>query len=335
MTLLGLDTASPQAGIDYTLARSKGYIASPYVKVGGDNVPRYIAPHYTEQVDAARRAGYAGVGHYWVPSSAKDATDAADYMVDHLRDFDRQHDFIVLDNEDLDGASRYGDLAAATFLSRVGQKLNIGGPQLKAYLGLAVARSNTWNNLVATGCDFIIAAYGYQPFGYDLAGKLPVNRNGGHQFSSSSFIGSVKVDVDAWQEWAFAYPIVEPAILPAIAPQVIPPSPIVPAGIVHSGATWNFWLPSSDLQLRIQRDLSRRSRYSGKLDGAWGTLSIEGIQTTIRNVGYTGAIDGVPGPETCHFVQLYAQKFGSYGGPIDGLLGPVSWTCFAVGLERP
>ncbi len=101
------------------------------------------------------------------------------------------------------------------------------------------------------------------------------------------------------------------------------------------GQTWEWTVPDSAMQRRIQAALKARGRYSGPVDGAWGPLSIKGIQTTIKNVGYAGAVDGVPGPATCHYVQVYAHEFGDYDGPQDSKLGPVTWANFALGLERP
>lgn len=101
------------------------------------------------------------------------------------------------------------------------------------------------------------------------------------------------------------------------------------------GAEWAFNLPTADVQQRIQAALAARGRYSGPIDGEWGINSIKGIQTTIANVGYDGAIDGVPGRNTCHYVQVYAQRFGDYAGPVDSILGTNTWNGFALGLERP
>lgn len=112
------------------------------------------------------------------------------------------------------------------------------------------------------------------------------------------------------------------------------PDGVAPTPTPTPVADWDFGQRFAD-QARIQRALKARGRYSGPVDGAWGPNSIRGIQTTLRNVGYTGAIDGVPGPATCEFVQRYAARFGGYRGPIDRKLGPASWTGFAIGLEKP
>ncbi|MBC7589672.1 MAG: N-acetylmuramoyl-L-alanine amidase, partial [Salinibacterium sp.] len=115
---------------------------------------------------------------------------------------------------------------------------------------------------------------------------------------------------------------------------VAAPIVAVPASVPFH-KDWEFWVPNKALQLRIQQALAARGRYAGLKDGDWGKLSIMGIQLTIRNVGYTGEIDGIPGPMTCFYVQVYAKRFGDYPLAPDQLLGPNSWANFALGLERP
>ncbi|MGL5817680.1 MAG: M23 family metallopeptidase [Phycicoccus sp.] len=103
-----------------------------------------------------------------------------------------------------------------------------------------------------------------------------------------------------------------------------------------SGEHSCFNRPDTAAQKRIQAALQERDRYDGPVDGAWGVNSIKGIQTTIKNVGYEGDVDGEPGPNTCHYVQVYASEHGDYPAHlIDGILGPNSWANFALGLERP
>jgi hypothetical protein len=102
--------------------------------------------------------------------------------------------------------------------------------------------------------------------------------------------------------------------------------------VYQSGSNFEFWVPGSGTQKDVQQGLANRGRYSGPIDGAWGTASVKGIQETIQNVGYTGPIDGVAGERTAHYVQVYAQKFGGYKGPIDSFLGQKSWDGFAYGL---
>lgn len=118
------------------------------------------------------------------------------------------------------------------------------------------------------------------------------------------------------------------------APTYTPSAPAyIPAPAPVQG--WDFWRPDKETQRRIQQLLKNRRRYAGRVDGVWGTLSIAAIQLTLRNVGYTGALDGIPGPMTCYYVQVYAQRFGDYQGSVDKLLGKYSWIGFELGLFRP
>ncbi|WP_165384955.1 GH25 family lysozyme [Cryobacterium sp. SO1] len=318
---LGIDTGTSQRNLDFGLARSQGY-ESCYVKLGGDNVTRYVAPHYIAQVDNARAAGMR-VGHYWVPSDAQDPAGAANYFVDHLRGWTGS-DFIVLDNESLDGKRHYSDQAAAVFIDTVRARLGIGGRQVKCYLGLSIERSNDWPALLGTGCDFIIAAYGYTPFTYDLVGKIPADRNGGHQYSSSANIGGVTIDVNSWRDWAFDYAGSSPA-----APTAAPASP---------AASWSYWEPNgTGVAKRVQLALKARGRYDGRCDDQFGELTRKGVQITL-NVShrFDGPVDGVIEGGGCRGVQQYAHDFGDYPAElIDARLGINSWTNFALGLERP
>lgn len=85
----------------------------------------------------------------------------------------------------------------------------------------------------------------------------------------------------------------------------------------------------------MQAGLKAKGRYTGPIDGVLGLNGFKGIQTTLRNVGYMGPIDGLIEGEGCRLIQLYATRFGGYTGPIDSVLGPNSWSGFALGLERP
>jgi hypothetical protein len=98
---------------------------------------------------------------------------------------------------------------------------------------------------------------------------------------------------------------------------------------------WEFKLPSKATQVRIQRALGRRGRYTGPLDGKMQTESLKGVQKTLAvGVGYEGPIDGKIEELGCELIQKYAKKFGSYSGPVDKKLGEQSWIGFALGLER-
>lgn len=198
---LGIDVGTSQRNLIFTTARSLGY-TSCYVKLGGDNIPRYVAPYYVALVDRARNVGMR-VGHYWVPNTLKDPVGAADFFVNNLRGW-TDLDFAVLDNESLDGARLYTDQQAAHWVNRVRYRLGIPARQVKVYLGLADARAHQWPALMATGCDFIIAAYSYAPFTFTLP-TIPLSRIKGHQFSSSGNIGGVIIDLNSWKPDAFTY----------------------------------------------------------------------------------------------------------------------------------
>jgi hypothetical protein len=196
----GIDTGTSQANLNFGLVKQQGY-SSCYVKLGGDNSGRYVAPWYVSQVDRARGAGLR-VGHYWVPRSGMDPIGAADYFVNNLRGWTAA-DFVVLDNESLDGSQHYSDHDAAVWVRRVQQRLNIGGRQVKVYLALAVARTQGWPECLATGCDFVIAAYSYGAFQYALP-TIPADRNGGHQ-TGGAVIGGIATDTNVWKDNAFDY----------------------------------------------------------------------------------------------------------------------------------
>lgn len=107
-----------------------------------------------------------------------------------------------------------------------------------------------------------------------------------------------------------------------------------PAPTPTPAGAWDLNVGAADWH-RIQAALTARGRYNGPVDGDPGANTFKGVQTTIQNVGYDGPIDGVIEGNGCHFIQVYAQKFGDYAGPIDSILGPNSWAGFALGLERP
>lgn len=99
------------------------------------------------------------------------------------------------------------------------------------------------------------------------------------------------------------------------------------------GGSWEWWLPSSDVQLGVQQQLANRGLYGGALDGDIGPISTTAIQQELANAGYySGAIDGIAGPLTCGALQAYARDRGGYDGPQDAILGPRSWAGFLQGL---
>jgi hypothetical protein len=324
MTQNGIDTGTSQRNLDFGLARRMG-MESNYVKLGGDNSGRYVAPNYISEVDRSRAAGMR-VGHYWVPSSAQDPAGAAEYFVSNLRGW-TPADFVVLDNESLDGVGHYSDDQAAAWVNTVKARLGIGGRQVKVYLGLSVANSTTWDAVLNTGCGIIIAAYSYSPFAYSLR-TIPGNRNEGHQVGGI-VIGGISTDLDVWQDNAFDYAGSTPASSPASVPIS---SPSTSAGIPRS-STEDDGITGPIFNKRLQLWGQRYGGYTGPLDGVMGPNSWSAVQRNLaRESGYTGPIDGVPGQNTWKAVQRWASHYG-YTGPVDGQPGPNTWRAVAKALN--
>ncbi len=113
------------------------------------------------------------------------------------------------------------------------------------------------------------------------------------------------------------------------------PTPEPSTGPAPSGAAgWALNLPDASVQARVQAALKTRGLYGGPIDGALGPNGFKGIQLTLRDVGYTGPVDGVIEGEGCRLIQTYAARFGGYTGPVDRVLGPNSWIGFSKGLEQ-
>jgi murein DD-endopeptidase MepM/ murein hydrolase activator NlpD len=221
--ILAIDTATPQRYLNFAMPIAEGY-THIYVKNGGDNVdPTYESPYYDEQIDKARYMGYKKIGHYWVPNAdPSDADDIdtpvqqADYMIANLRNWNKATDFIVLDNESLDGALRFNDAQTAEFIERVKSRLEIPGIQVMTYSGLNDARTTQWPLTLAAGTNFIIAAYSYPPFGWPEFSSIPAHRIVGHQTGGRIFAAvpgapeaptknGVPTDINTFKDYAFDF----------------------------------------------------------------------------------------------------------------------------------
>lgn len=71
----------------------------------------------------------------------------------------------------------------------------------------------------------------------------------------------------------------------------------------------------------VLQQLARRYGYTGPLDGIPGPLTWVALQSALRGLGYQGPVDGVPGINTYRALQTLAKQ-GGYDGPLDGRLGP-------------
>ncbi|MFF3959092.1 peptidoglycan DD-metalloendopeptidase family protein [Streptomyces sp. NPDC001890] len=87
-------------------------------------------------------------------------------------------------------------------------------------------------------------------------------------------------------------------------------------------------VPGPVMWQRTQNWLRIESGYTGPIDGIPGPNTYAALQRNMRDWGYTGPVDGVPGPNTWAAVQRLAAVHG-YTGPIDGAMGPNSWRGFS------
>lgn len=208
-----IDTGSSQWNLDFGVAYAEGF-HDVYVKMGGDNVDTYVAPWYTRQVDRARAERFGHVGHYWVPDanpadpdSIDTPTEQADFMVDRLHDWRRATDFLVLDNEPLDGAWMFTDAGAAEFIERFKARTGVPGRQCAMYGGWYDLASHPWPLVLATGAMFIVADYraSSQPgFNFPDLPTVPRDRIIGHQTGGRA-IGGVVTDTNVFRDDAFDY----------------------------------------------------------------------------------------------------------------------------------
>jgi hypothetical protein len=75
-------------------------------------------------------------------------------------------------------------------------------------------------------------------------------------------------------------------------------------------ATWKAW-----------QEVLRDHGYTGIIDGIPGRLTWSAVQRSVVAHGYTGPIDGIPGPMTRRAVQKKLTDNGYYTMRIDGIWG--------------
>jgi hypothetical protein len=98
---------------------------------------------------------------------------------------------------------------------------------------------------------------------------------------------------------------------------------------------WEFQAPPAALVTRIQRALGRRGRYSGPANGQFNEKTRVGIQKTLATEGFKGKQDGdLETRNQVQRIQEYAQAHGSFAGEIDRKLTELTWTSFALAVER-
>lgn len=80
-------------------------------------------------------------------------------------------------------------------------------------------------------------------------------------------------------------------------------------------------------QLALQKAMAHENRYSGALDGVFGSASVKGMQQWLKDMGYLQAsyvVDGDPGELYGTALQELARDKGGYTGKIDGLPGDLT-----------
>ncbi|WP_350348009.1 M23 family metallopeptidase [Agromyces sp. G08B096] len=119
------------------------------------------------------------------------------------------------------------------------------------------------------------------------------------------------------------------------------PSSGVLGPIVRSGADWAYRRPQGDLAKRVANALIGKGRLPADYnnDGDPREVFDTAVQVTLNYSGmFRGLEDGVIERGGCYGIQDYAIAFGDYsqhGGVRDGRPEVLSWSCFALGLERP
>lgn len=229
-----IDTASPQAGINFKRVAAAGRKAA-IVKAGGANIlPLYEAPHYREQLDGARAAGLA-VGHYWLVGRG-DIDTHMDHFAAILRKLGPR-DLLMIDNERLDAnATFWTDDELHQAAVRLHQRTGVDYPRIIAYIGLADYRAHTWTRTPALGVRRAVAVYGPNDglrHATDLGGPWPAVI---HQYTSVGprWGGAQTVDLD-WSPLPVAklFPtnVKKPAPAPVPAPAPAPAPPSAPDGV--------------------------------------------------------------------------------------------------------
>lgn len=101
----------------------------------------------------------------------------------------------------------------------------------------------------------------------------------------------------------------------------------------HTNSTYRGWshdyvgqnlagsLSSAGDEGIVLQHLARKYGYTGPVDGIPGPLTWAALQSALREFGYGGPVDGVPGINTYLALQTLARQ-GGYTGPLDGRLGP-------------
>lgn len=198
MTISAFDVDSyNKPGFDFGAAFAEGYRAG-YVKLGGDNIPRYCSGGYTNFMDRFTGAGFAHRGSYWVTGGYDPAGSARFYLANR----DPRTTFDVLDNETLDDGRSWSDAEACEFFDVL---IAAGLTDLWQYGSRdSLWNTHAWPGLEARGIKAIVAIYNGTPFSNVYPRTYPAELVQGHQFTSSASIGGLgAVDENAFVDHAF------------------------------------------------------------------------------------------------------------------------------------
>jgi len=111
--------------------------------------------------------------------------------------------------------------------------------------------------------------------------------------------------------------------------------------IIRQGADWAYRRPAGDLAKRVSSALIAKGRLPRDYnnDGDPREVFDRAVQTTLNYSSiFRGLVDGVIERGGSYGIQDYAIAFGDYtklGGKRDGRPEGLSWSSFALGLERP
>ncbi len=335
MSTNGFDLASPQAGIN--VAEIRG-VSFALVKATGANVGIYVAPHYVEQLEACRRAGFH-VGHTHLTGKAGTPAEQADYFVSHLEGFDVDHDTLQLDNElfpEEPGSVMFSDAETAEFWARVFERLpRFPRHHAFTYGGLWALSRHDWPATNALGIRWWVADYDTVRGARGALPAFPHGQVAIHQWTSSGNLGGRTVDLD-WSPLsvedlfgAAATAAVKAHQALAVAQAKTRAAAAKPVPQSSTARTGNPGNPGSPFWMRMQL-LAREGGYAGVIDGRLAVNSWKGLQTYLaKHYGYRGLVDGQPGPLTEEALQRLAAAHG-YRGPVDGKPGAETWRAIAL-----
>lgn len=348
MSSFGIDIATSQNGLDLVRAKAAG-VQFVIVKLGGANTGElYVAPFYIAEVERAITAGFkAAKGHYWVVGSRQTPAEQGTYFAQHLHAYDPKTDILALDNEKLDAAPIFwNDDQVAEFWAAVVRVVTVRAGAQWQYSPAALTRGGTpWTKLnaaIAAGVRRIWwASYGGQPTGRtpdhtpDLQGA--VSGWSIHQYTDRVAVNGSSLDGD-YSPLSIAQ--LFGGTVTQVIKKVTPTPKPGPSATTSKLALGHGTATGLDHAgwLRAQTYLSKHYGYTGKLDGAPGTLTYEAFARFLNSLSCslaktTTTTDGKPGDLFYKRLQFLASKNG-YTGPLDGAPALQSWTGVAAFFNK-